>query len=425
MNFIEFILKSSLIVAFLWIIYHFLMRKEPYLLFNRWVLLGIILFCIILPNVQLPVLPPVMVETATITEIKIDETLEILAETNQTSFSWVLLFYITYFIGMGYFLIRFFKRMYIIRNRIAKNSFMNTENITAFTFFRKIYIDRSKFSDDDYETILWHEQAHARQLHSLDLVLAELLIILQWFNPFVWKLKKSLAELHEYLADRHVVAQGVPIEQYKQLLYNQATGVYPEYANAFSYSLIKKRLIMVSKIKNGNRAALKICCLIFAMVMTVAWSCFTNSKQETPETDPVSVEVPDENLAEIETEIEQEELYDEELAKDALAVVDKSPQFPGGEIALLKFIADEVKYPDEAKEKGIEGRVMVQFIVDAEGDVRNVKVMRKVHPLLDKEAVRAINVLPKWIPGEQNGKPVNVYYTIPINFTLQKEAKEE
>ena len=100
-------------------------------------------------------------------------------------------------------------------------------------------------------------------------------------------------------------------------------------------------------------------------------------------------------------------------------MVEQMPQFPGGDRELLSFIAKNLRYPTIAQENGIQGKVFVRFVVSATGDVKDVKVMRSLDPSCDKEAIRVIQSLPKWIPGKQNGRNVPVYYTVPITFKLQ------
>lgn len=99
-------------------------------------------------------------------------------------------------------------------------------------------------------------------------------------------------------------------------------------------------------------------------------------------------------------------------------VVEQMPQFPGGQAAMMKFIADSLRYPSVACENRIEGRVVVQFVVDCEGNILNPLVVWNVDPLLDREAIRLVKLMPKWIPGRQNGKPVNVTCLVPIRFKL-------
>ena len=108
-----------------------------------------------------------------------------------------------------------------------------------------------------------------------------------------------------------------------------------------------------------------------------------------------------------------------EAEEKTYTMVEQMPQFPGGDRELLSFIAKNLHYPTIAQEKGIQGKVFVRFVVSATGDVKDVKVMRSLDPYCDKEAIRVIQSLPKWIPGRQRGRNVPVYYTVPITFKLQ------
>ena len=99
-------------------------------------------------------------------------------------------------------------------------------------------------------------------------------------------------------------------------------------------------------------------------------------------------------------------------------VVEVMPQFPGGQIAMLKYIMENIKYPEQAMKKGIQGRVAVRFIVEKDGSISNVRPIHPVHPLLDKEAIRVVKSMPKWSPGKQHGKPVRVQLIVPIMFKL-------
>ncbi|MBR5644932.1 MAG: energy transducer TonB [Salinivirgaceae bacterium] len=111
---------------------------------------------------------------------------------------------------------------------------------------------------------------------------------------------------------------------------------------------------------------------------------------------------------------EEEEVEEEEV----FYIVENMPEFPGGDVALRTYIAQNVKYPEIAKENGLSGKVFVQFVINQKGEVQDVKIARGVDPALDKEAIRVVQGLPKWKPGSQRGKPVRVSYTVPINFQL-------
>lgn len=97
---------------------------------------------------------------------------------------------------------------------------------------------------------------------------------------------------------------------------------------------------------------------------------------------------------------------------------EKSPEFPGGTAEMMKYIGDHLEYPVIAKENGVQGKVYVQFVIDSIGNINHPVIVKGAHPILDKEAIRVIESMPKWIPGEQKGKPVNVMYTLPIMFKL-------
>jgi len=126
-------------------------------------------------------------------------------------------------------------------------------------------------------------------------------------------------------------------------------------------------------------------------------------------------EADDETVVEVAPIVEEEE----EEAEEVFFIVEDMPVFPGGELALRKYIAQSIKYPVIAQENGIQGKVFITFVVDKDGSVTNARVARGVDPSLDKEALRVVNSLPKWKPGKQRGKPVKVSYTVPINFVLQ------
>ncbi|MBW8330841.1 MAG: energy transducer TonB [Prolixibacteraceae bacterium] len=112
-------------------------------------------------------------------------------------------------------------------------------------------------------------------------------------------------------------------------------------------------------------------------------------------------------------------IVEEDTTSEAFFVVEQMPEFPGGQLALRKYLANSIKYPVIAQENGIQGKVFINFVVDKDGGISNVKVFRGVDASLDKEAMRVVRAMPKWIPGRQGGQPVRVSYTVPINFVLE------
>ena len=137
--------------------------------------------------------------------------------------------------------------------------------------------------------------------------------------------------------------------------------------------------------------------------------------------DDITINVEADQNTEVEAYVapvmKQEEESDEE--RQIFMVVESMPEFPGGESALYKYLAENIKYPQMAKESGIQGRVFVTFVVERDGSVTDVRVLRGIGGGCDEEAIRVVKGMPKWSPGKQRGKPVRVQYNLPVKFTLQ------
>lgn len=127
----------------------------------------------------------------------------------------------------------------------------------------------------------------------------------------------------------------------------------------------------------------------------------------------------DQHSAQVQTYVPTAVEEEEESAQTIFTVVEKMPEFPGGELELLKYLNKNIKYPVIAQENGVQGRVTCAFVVNQDGSIVDAEVMRGVDPSLDKEALRVISTMPKWKPGMQRGKPVRVKYTVPVTFKLQ------
>ncbi len=134
--------------------------------------------------------------------------------------------------------------------------------------------------------------------------------------------------------------------------------------------------------------------------------------------DEAQIEVKDEEVVEIAEEV-KEEVQEEDPEATPFVVVEEMPMFPGGDVELLKFIGEHTQYPEIAKENNIQGRVIVRFCVTSKGGVSQVSILKGVDPELDAEAIRVVNTLPAFKPGKQGGKPVPVWYMVPITFTLK------
>jgi len=288
-------------------------------------------------------------------------------------------------------------------SRIIRFSGFSTSGFSAMGY---IFIN-TRLSPEDAGDIIRHEQNHLRLNHFLDIIFIEIIKAFQWFNPVAYLFNRSLRAIHEYQADERCISSGVPIVNYQSLLLSQ---VFKSRAfnmsNSFSNpSLIKKRMIMMTKARTSSIANIKI-----LLVIPVAVFVFLtiSAYREIP-----SIEDGLQNGVILNT---KDAVYSEE---DPFVAVEEMPEFPGGDPALLKYIGENTRYPETAKVEGIQGRVIVRFCVKATGGVDKLTILKGVSTDLDAEALRVVGTLPKFKPGRQSGKDVPVWYMVPITFTLK------
>jgi TonB family protein len=289
---------------------------------------------------------------------------------------------------------------------------------TPFSFFKWIVLDPSQYTENELKEILLHEETHVRQGHSIDTILSEAMCAFCWFNPFVWLMRREIRMNLEFLADHSVLASGCEAEHYQfhllRLSYSKAAA---NLSNNFNVSLLKKRIFMMNKKQTSPVSILK-----YALLLPVAAALlFFNSCLNTKEKDK-SV-TPTEEVAEAMTPVTPTEEIVETVTpvpekKDIFSHVETPPSFPGGEKELMKYLQENIAYPKEVADKGIEGRVIVRFVVTETGAVSSAEIVRSLDPLADKEALRVVSAMPAWIPGKQGGKAVNVYFTLPVLFKL-------
>ncbi|MGM0375902.1 MAG: TonB family protein [Bacteroidota bacterium] len=285
-------------------------------------------------------------------------------------------------------------------------------HFSPFSFFNLIFISKNVHTTEETTQIIAHEVFHARLWHSLDVILLELLLIFQWFNPFAWLMRRWLKQLHEFQADRKVLQSGTPLVNYKKLLLYQCTGARVELANSFHRSFIKKRFIMMTKNNTHTRRnsifAIMVCVLFIGGFMACNQ---TEDEQNLGVKKAPSTE-------------ENQPPEDEEPSGEVFFVVEDMPEFPGGENALRNYLGNETNYPEEAIENNLEGRAYVKFVITKEGEISQTKIAKSSgHDMLDKEALRVVEGMPDWKPGRQRGEKVNVSFTVPINFELSGDEK--
>ncbi len=282
-----------------------------------------------------------------------------------------------------------------------------------FSFFGWIFMNPAAVKEDEISEILTHEMAHVKQHHSVDVLLAEMVSICCWMNPFAWLLKREVRLNLEFLADRKVMEAGFATKSYQYhllgLAYNHKYGL----SNNFNFSHLKQRIIMMNKKKSNAAGHIKYALFVlpaFALLVAGNISC----SQDASQTEDAKEEV----VAPVSSEA-KEAPADSTAKEEVFMVAEQMPEFPGGMKELLKFLQDNLKYPENAMKNNVQGRVIVQFVVEKDGTLTEFKVARSVDPDLDAEALRVLQTMPKWKPGMQRGKIVRVKFTVPVSFKLQ------
>lgn len=290
------------------------------------------------------------------------------------------------------------------------------QEITPFSFFRWVFLHIESHSEEELHQILLHERTHVRQWHSVDIMLAELLCLFSWWNPAVWLLRREITINLEYLADKDVLQHGIESKEYQyhllKLTYH-ATAV--QIGNNFNVSQLKQRIVMMNQTKTPALKSVKYLAVFpLALLLITLNSCLSKEKKSDESTTTETVgSLPETPAASPEAATEEKE--------EVFVVVEEQPLYPGGNSAMMKFLADNIKYPVEAQEKGIQGRVITNFLVEKDGSLSDVRIVRGIDPLLDNEAIRVIQTMPRWNPGRQKGREVSVRFTLPVVFRLQED----
>ena len=455
-----YILKSSFCLAVFYLFYRLLLSRETFHRFNRIALLGILLLSCLLPFVEVSVRRPVeMYQTMMtweqwllLTDLAGTETHAVQVQENVVT--WIQGLLLVYLFGILFFMLRNIYSLFglwvlLKSGRREKVSdyvvtvvkavlIVHERDISPFSWMRYIVISQKDLHENGRE-ILTHELAHIRNRHSWDLFAADICIFFQWFNPAAWLLKQELQNIHEYEADETVINEGVDARQYQLLLIKKAVGTrLYSMANSFNHSKLKKRITMMLKEKSSPWARLKY--LYVLPVAAIAVTAFARPEVSDKVEEISSVKVND-LAAIVETKVLESvgdttkpadvkyvptEVRKQLKGTPVFEVVEEMPEFPGGGMsAFMDYIKKNMRYPASAKEKGTQGRVTVQFVVDKDGSIKDPKLLRSVDKDMDAEALRLISSMPKWEPGRQKGQPVAVKYTVPVMFRLDDDKLEK
>jgi TonB family protein len=358
---------------------------------------------------------------------------------------------------MAILLLKFLYRLLLLK------STLKPKKGAAYSFFNTMVVDREL---PESGIIIDHEKVHMREWHSADVLLIELASIINWFNPVVYLFKKEIRHIHEFIADEEAAAGMHSKSDYALLLFSNSLGVQPDQLsnNFFNNSLLKRRIIMLNKNKSrktglwkyGFSAPLFATMLVFSAASVAienpenSDNAIKLSKQLLIDTDAIEPSAIKANQPAW-NNLAENKMADEELnrpqsskyqAKEIQGRTNSSnaeplnpdqsyadtimvqAEFEGGIPGLIEYLSKSLKYPDEAKKNKIQGKVILSFIVQKDGRVSDIQVLRGLGSGTDEEAVRVLANSPKWKPATKNGEKVNAQFTLPIQFQLPASSEK-
>ena len=437
-NLFTYLVELNISLMILFVAYKLFFEKDKNFTVRRIYLLGVIILPLLLPLFPSAILMPVgqmSPISINLEGITIFGTGAAAVETGTLSFTGVLLIIYLAFLTLG--ILKLFLQLIRITQAIIHSkrfeaygiSLLASPALHASSFFGYIFIDPATTEDSSFSHILEHENTHSREWHSIDRVLVEIFVILNWFNPVVWMFRRSVIENLEYLADSAVLSKGTDPTLYQLSILNQYIG-RASISNQFS-SQIKNRINMLNKnYKLGSRWKLALLLPLTVIALFIV-SCADKDTPVEP-IEPIETTSPD--------------TYTGEL----FYIVEEMPTFSGSEdpLEFRKYIAQNLKYPPEASEQGVGGTIQIKFIVTHEGKVKvpdqeklaqvegksidevvviackglnedGPKPEEKYIQMLKDEVKRVVLSSPDWQPGKQRGKAVDVIFTFPVTFALQ------
>ena len=504
---------TNLILTFvatmvLYFAYKLLFRNSNRFQLNRIVLLTISIFAFALPFIRISIegqqfqeMPSFKQEMDVI--FYSDAMIEAPVETKTLSITDIISY--IYIIGVVFFLMKFVYNIFKIYKIKAGKKIETIDNVNfiytneshvPFSFLKNIYIPKDNLD----EMIIKHEMSHVKNHHSVDVILMEIMIAFQWFNPFIRMIKNELKNNHEFIADSEAIKNEDEKSNYMMLLLQQCTADdFSTIANNFSFLLTKKRISMITKNQKVKGSVIKVLLTlpVFALLILLNTQC-DNTKPNDEKQKAVEVKA-DENagqllgtildrftekpiaLVTILLEKDGKELYyttsdkngryeitkikagaynvkvscegyetvtirdvnipvkkltfqdfwlknkeasaapsqEVVVGQDSIyRVTEVMPQYPGGPNEMMRYIQENIKYPQSAKDNKIEGRVFVSFVIEKDGSITTAAVMRGIDKECDAEALRVVSSMPKWTPGQHKGEVVRTQFTIPIYYKL-------
>jgi TonB family protein len=423
MNILNYFIEANIGLLVFLGLYGLLLKRETNFRLVRLVMLGGIFLSLLLPlihfqntssSVRIPSIGNI-IPSYWLSEISITPDQSTVQENQR--FGLQQLLFIIYVIGTQIFFWLFIAQLLqlvkVLRHShfYKRDGFHIIESVKAnlsFSFFNFIIIGNAGIlSESEKQHIINHESVHARQWHSIDVLLLNILTIFFWFNPFIFNYKRIFLQLHEFEADTLAV-ENADSDKYCSLLAKvalQSAGF--SMASHFNSSLTVKRIEMIRTIKTKVKGWKLVAISSIILFVFVIISCQDQVLEEynpiLPSAEKTNGKEPDASITEV------DKIY---------TMAEQQPEFRGAYPAMTDYIHKNLKYPKEARVKRIEGTVYVSFVVRKDGTISEAKVLRGIDPFCDEEALKVVKSLPAWKPGTQDGKPVSVRFVLPIKFRL-------
>jgi TonB family protein len=470
MSILVYILQVSVCLAIFYGFYHVWLRKETLFESNRTYILVTLISSFSLPLLKIYIDTAVNAGKVISAPVHIGSYVEAisyeLSAQPASPFPWDKLLTGIYAIGIAFLSIRLFKAIHEINqirrigdriNILGYTCIISDKVKTPFSFFNSIYLPKDhRFNDEELREVVAHELAHVHGKHTLDVLLVETACIFLWPSPLIYLYRKALKDIHEYVADAAVLKE-TPWELYAGLLLHQQKGQLQNVlSNQLIYSQLKKRLLMMNKERSGTLARFKY--LGVVPILLLALTLFSFRERIMPDLGQTLSAQQGTSDSVYQFNVVFPDGYSQADGYDSIprskepnmigkthepyTAVDEMPRFPGCEDEqdktlrdqcqtgkMFQFIGANLRYPEEDKVKGIEGLGVVKFVVQANGQLTDIQVVRSPSPAMEKEMIRLMNVMAalpeKWIPGRHEGVAVPVAMTLPFKFKLEDKTSAD
>ena len=468
MTLLIYSIKSALVLTLLYLPYTLMLRQESFFRMNRITLLAILMLSLVLPMVDIPSLAtpeqPVVYEMQQRIMLMTQEAEShwgqdtLCHDMSQSILTPLCLLALIYIIGISLTLCirlwQLFRISQIIRGGCLWTDksdhatvYCHIDDVAPFSWMRSIVISESDYKPFGRE-ILLHEKAHILSLHSMDILFLTLVEAVQWWNPIVYLLGRSLRDVHEYEADDYVLHQGISLHNYQALLVKKAlANTSYAFANNFNHSLIKKRIYMMNHPKSNPWLRSKV--LYILPVTLVVLTAFATPKlnekveeivervekatempQPSSQPDQQPESVPTSDVADIQSADSEEEPAVKQETTDSLSSEDyvndvyrneyinltQLPEFPGGMSALRAFVQLHVAQVLENDASVAGKRAYVQFRIKQDGTTDDIGLVRGDIEAFH-EAIKIVEQMPQWTPARRYGRVADAHFVLPVDFT--------